>query len=73
MGINLGVNFSPAAGRAGDREELAESETTGSALVSAEAAPAAVEALFDRVVGDRQRTGSPRRLEKQRGSGCVGL
>jgi membrane fusion protein, multidrug efflux system len=46
----MGINFSPFAGGAGDRKELSESGATGSALVSAEMVPAAVETLFDRVV-----------------------
>jgi membrane fusion protein, multidrug efflux system len=50
MGINLSINFSPFAGATGDRKELSESEATGSALVSAEMLPTAVETLFDRVV-----------------------
>jgi membrane fusion protein, multidrug efflux system len=49
----MGVNFSLFAGETSDRKQLSESETIGSVLVSAEAVPAAVEALFDRVVDGR--------------------
>src|SRR5580698_3810058 len=49
----MGVNFSRFAGGTGDRKELPGSGVTGSALVSAEIVPAAVETLFDRVVDGR--------------------